>query len=111
MRYPCFTCGKSVTTELPDTAIVRALLTCPECLIQVPSLRMLDAGEPTISGPEYAARAAALALRVGGRVPHGLLVPVPLSDLVALVEFAERVCELATISHPELSTQRLPRQR
>lgn len=32
MRYPCYTCGKSVTSELPDDSIIRAALTCPECL-------------------------------------------------------------------------------
>ena len=32
MRYRCHYCGKSVTSELPDTAVIRATLICPECL-------------------------------------------------------------------------------
>ena len=32
MRYRCNLCGKSVTSELPDDSIIRALLVCPECM-------------------------------------------------------------------------------
>lgn len=32
MRYPCFLCGKSVTSELPDDSVIRACLVCPECI-------------------------------------------------------------------------------
>jgi len=32
MRYPCYFCGKSVTSELPDESVIRALLICPECI-------------------------------------------------------------------------------
>lgn len=32
MRYPCHMCGKSVTSELPDDSVIRAILVCPECI-------------------------------------------------------------------------------
>ena len=32
MRLCCNKCGKSVTTEVPDTTIVRAWIECPECI-------------------------------------------------------------------------------
>lgn len=32
MRYPCFYCGKSATSELPDDSVIRAILECPECI-------------------------------------------------------------------------------
>jgi DNA-directed RNA polymerase subunit RPC12/RpoP len=32
MRYPCSFCGKSVSSELPDDAVLRAILVCPECI-------------------------------------------------------------------------------
>ena len=31
MRYVCHFCGKSVTSELPDDSVIRALMVCPEC--------------------------------------------------------------------------------
>ena len=31
MRLTCFHCGKPVSTELPDDAVVRAIVECPEC--------------------------------------------------------------------------------
>lgn len=34
MRLFCWYCSKSVTTELPDNAIFRALAICPECIEQ-----------------------------------------------------------------------------
>jgi DNA-directed RNA polymerase subunit RPC12/RpoP len=32
MRYYCYFCGKSATSELPADAVVRALIVCPECI-------------------------------------------------------------------------------
>lgn len=32
MRYICYFCHKSVTSELPDDAVIRAILVCPECI-------------------------------------------------------------------------------
>jgi DNA-directed RNA polymerase subunit RPC12/RpoP len=32
MRYHCNMCGKSVTSELPDGSVIRAILVCPECI-------------------------------------------------------------------------------
>jgi hypothetical protein len=32
MRYHCWFCHKSVTSELPDDSVVRAILVCPECI-------------------------------------------------------------------------------
>ncbi len=32
MRYCCYFCSKSVTSELPDDSVIRALLICPECI-------------------------------------------------------------------------------
>ena len=32
MRLKCYYCYKSVSTEVPDDTIVRALLVCPECI-------------------------------------------------------------------------------
>ena len=32
MRLRCYECGKSVSTEVPDDTVVRAVLTCPECI-------------------------------------------------------------------------------
>lgn len=32
MRYACSTCGKCVTTELPNDSVIRAILVCPECI-------------------------------------------------------------------------------
>jgi len=32
MKLRCFTCGKIVSTEVPEDTIVRACLECPECL-------------------------------------------------------------------------------
>jgi len=43
MRGLCHFCGKSVTTELPDDTIIRALLVCPECI---------EAGKVIIPEPE-----------------------------------------------------------
>lgn len=34
MRLFCFSCGKSVSNELPDDTVVRAALFCPECIIK-----------------------------------------------------------------------------
>ena len=32
MRLRCYHCGESVSTEVPDDTIVRAILECPECI-------------------------------------------------------------------------------
>lgn len=32
MRLRCYFCGKSVSTEVDDETIVRAILVCPECI-------------------------------------------------------------------------------
>lgn len=32
MRIPCNACGKSVSSEVPGTTIMRAWIECPECL-------------------------------------------------------------------------------
>jgi hypothetical protein len=32
MRYLCWYCGKSVTSELPDDSVIRAILICAECI-------------------------------------------------------------------------------
>jgi len=32
MRLYCYFCGKSVSNEVPDKTVVRALLVCPECI-------------------------------------------------------------------------------
>jgi hypothetical protein len=32
MRLFCFFCGKSVSTEVPDDTILRAVCVCPECI-------------------------------------------------------------------------------
>jgi hypothetical protein len=34
MRYGCWCCHKSVSSELPDDSIIRAVLVCPECIEQ-----------------------------------------------------------------------------
>lgn len=43
MRYHCYICGKSVTTELPNDSVIRAILVCPECI---------EAEKVTFSGKE-----------------------------------------------------------
>lgn len=32
MRLRCYFCGKSVSTEVDDETVVRAILVCPECV-------------------------------------------------------------------------------
>jgi len=32
MRLPCYGCGKSVSSEVPEDTVVRAALFCPECI-------------------------------------------------------------------------------
>ena len=34
MRYPCYICRKSVTSELPYDSVIRAVLVCPECIAE-----------------------------------------------------------------------------
>lgn len=38
MRLWCYSCGKSVSNEVPDATVVRALLECPECIEKRSSL-------------------------------------------------------------------------
>lgn len=49
MRINCYFCGKSVSTEVPDETVLRAVAVCPECIeagrIVVPEL-------PAPPGPE-----------------------------------------------------------
>lgn len=47
MRLICYGCGKSVSTEVPDDTIVRAVLVCPEC---VPRMIREDA-KTILDGP------------------------------------------------------------
>ena len=32
MRIKCNVCGKSVSTEVPDETVIRAWVSCPECI-------------------------------------------------------------------------------
>jgi hypothetical protein len=32
MRYFCWTCHKSVSSELPEDSVIRGLIVCPECI-------------------------------------------------------------------------------
>jgi len=32
MRLQCYFCGRSVSNEVPQDTVVRALLVCPECI-------------------------------------------------------------------------------
>ena len=32
MRFHCYGCGKSVSSEVPDSTILRAIAWCPECI-------------------------------------------------------------------------------
>lgn len=41
MRYHCYFCGKSVTTEMAHDSVIRAILVCPEC-IQAGKVRFPD---------------------------------------------------------------------
>ena len=41
MRYFCWECKKSVTSELPKDSVIRAVLICPECI-----KAMRSKGEP-----------------------------------------------------------------
>ena len=47
MRLICYYCGKSVSSELPEDAVVRALCACPEC---IQDGRVPDDGKPTYVG-------------------------------------------------------------
>jgi DNA-directed RNA polymerase subunit RPC12/RpoP len=48
MRYFCHFCGRSVTTELPDDSVIRAVLVCPEC---IEDRRILIPSEPHTVSP------------------------------------------------------------
>ena len=68
MRLRCYFCGKSVSSEVPEETVVRAILVCPECIekgkIQVPEPRQCrcDAYEPSMAG-------FGVCLRCGGLRP------------------------------------------
>ena len=34
MKITCIRCGTAVSTEVPDTTILRGIAECPECLVQ-----------------------------------------------------------------------------
>ena len=44
MKLHCYKCSKPVSTEVPDSTIVRAVLECPECIEKEPEggFRYLD---------------------------------------------------------------------
>lgn len=41
MRFHCYCCGKSVSSEVPADAVLRAIAVCPECI---------DAGKVAFAG-------------------------------------------------------------
>jgi hypothetical protein len=47
MKLRCFSCGKSVSTTVPDNTVLRAILTCPECI---------EANQATTTGDSMEAR-------------------------------------------------------
>lgn len=49
MRHPCYGCGKSVTSEMPDDSVIRAVLICPECM---PAWLKDDVKSPLIADDE-----------------------------------------------------------
>lgn len=43
MKLSCPTCGKQVSTEVPDGTVIRAWWQCPECVAKQPDTgRLLD---------------------------------------------------------------------
>lgn len=42
MRLRCMKCGKSVSSEVPDSTVVRAYLECPECVASSPEHAALE---------------------------------------------------------------------
>lgn len=42
MKLICFECGKMVSTEVPEETIVRAMLTCPECIEKAPEGELVE---------------------------------------------------------------------
>lgn len=42
MRYYCWACNKSVTSELPSDSIIRAVLFCPECIESEERVRIIE---------------------------------------------------------------------
>ena len=45
MRYHCHFCQKSVTSDLPNEAVIRATLICPECLELADQVKLNDVME------------------------------------------------------------------
>ncbi|HEY6415293.1 MAG TPA: hypothetical protein VIX41_03615 [Acidimicrobiales bacterium] len=46
MRIYCYFCGTSVSTEVPEETILRAVAVCPECIEAERILIPESAGEP-----------------------------------------------------------------
>ncbi len=42
MRYYCWACNKSVTSELPYDSVIRAVLFCPECIESGKHVRIVE---------------------------------------------------------------------
>lgn len=53
MRYRCYFCTKSVTSELPDDTVIRALLICPECIAEGKVLLKDDNPNTEVPGRTY----------------------------------------------------------
>lgn len=77
MKLTCFHCGKSVSTEVPDSTVFRAVAECPECLklIEDASIRREDV-QPLVDVIKQAAQfpgdEATAALLVGLQHAHKL---------------------------------------
>lgn len=51
MRLHCTECGKSVSSEVPDGTIVRAILVCPECVARMFPAEDAPADPPSSPAP------------------------------------------------------------
>lgn len=50
MRICCSSCGKTVSTEVPDGTIIRAYIECPECIEKPPKTFKWAEGNEEVSG-------------------------------------------------------------
>lgn len=50
MRLRCWYCHKSVSTELPDDVLFRAIAACPECVAESPEAKNHPLNEPKEGG-------------------------------------------------------------
>jgi hypothetical protein len=52
MRLLCYGCNKSVSTEVPEETIIRAVMWCPECIerLAADGRLNLDAPPPEVFG-------------------------------------------------------------